>query len=475
MMEVKGWEPEDYMALLNPVAFARRFLNIEPQPWQKTVLETLQRHKQVGVLAARQMGKTETMRIFATWKLCAFPERKVLIFAPAKHQAVDILFKRIKQSFEKSYKLSLLVKKNQNGKKILLTDYVELINGGFAKALPASDVSNIEGWTATDAFLDESQNISDFTFWKRIIPMISQTDGNIIQIGTPRGKNHFYTTYKSKDWKFLAFNWKYGTPKYRKRVEQLKKEMPPFDFATEYELKWIEDDELFFKTEDINAAIEDYEIPYMTQSKIYAGLDIAQKQDKTILTFVTVEGKFVRVVAIYELVGKYTDQVPKVAELLDRFDIVKLYMDATGVGAPFYDLLIEEVSYPYRVTPYVFTQKSKADELYANLDFLFSSRKMIIPNHQPLLEELYSLQRTITKSGNILIHHPPRGHDDFADSLSLACFAARDEMKKPTGSFVGTIGRVKGKLTGKIVSVDRKGEKKIWLLGKRSSGEKSAK
>ena len=116
MMEVKGWEPEDYMALLNPIAFSRRFLGIEPQPWQRTVLETLQREKQMGVLAARQLGKTETMRIFATWRLVAFENRKVLIFAPAKHQAVDILFKRIKDSFEKSEKLSALVKKNQNGK-----------------------------------------------------------------------------------------------------------------------------------------------------------------------------------------------------------------------------------------------------------------------------------------------------------------------------------------------------------------------
>lgn len=468
MMEVESWEPEDYMALLNPIAFSRRFLRIEPQPWQRLVLEALQREKQVGVLASRQLGKTTTLKIYASWRIAAMQGQSVLIFAPAKHQAVDILFKMIKRSFEENQKLSALVKKNQSGKKILHSDYVELINGSFIKALPASDVSNIEGWTADVAILDESQNISDFTFWKRIIPMISQTDGQIIQIGTPRGKNHFYKTYKSKDWKFFEFNWKHGTKKYRERVSKLKKEMPAFDFATEYELKWIEDDELYFKTDDINAAIEDYELPFLTKSRIFGGLDVAQKQDKTILILVAVEGKMLRVVGVFEFGGKYTNQVPKVAEILDRFDVAKLLVDATGVGMPFYDLLVEESTRPYAIMPFVFSQKSKADELYPNLNFLFSSRKIVIPNYQPLLEELYSLQRSITKTGNILIHHPPRGHDDYCDALSLAAYAAKDELKGGGGSFVGVLSRKKDKTVGRIVNISKRGEKKIWILGKKS-------
>ncbi|MFB6198811.1 MAG: hypothetical protein ABEI52_11175, partial [Halobacteriaceae archaeon] len=59
------------------------------------------------------------------------------------------------------------------------------------------------------------------------------------------------------------------------------------------------------------------------------------------------------------------------------------------------------------------------------------SEELTIPNHRRLVDELTSLEFEFTQHGYMKVHHPERGHDDFADSLAFANWG-RSGMNRKT-------------------------------------------
>jgi phage FluMu gp28-like protein len=330
-----------------------------------------------------------------------------------------------------------LVKTDKStGKKRVGADNVHFINGSSIRALSASKEANIEGWTGNLIILDESQGISDITFYKKIMPMAAATAGQIIQIGTPRSRNHFYQSYlDTKNWKTLEFDWKHGTAKYKKTVKAQKTIMPREDFNTEYNLKWMEAESMYFTNTEIDNGQEEYDIPVFTQAPTFMGMDIAKERDKSIIVVVAFDGLNLRVVDLVEVSGSYPEQRDLALSFISRYKPRKVLVDATGIGNVFLDFLhkdFDSFSFGSIIEGYVMSGKAKATELYPNLKLLFSAQRIKIPMHTQMDIELRELRKHVTTSGNIMIHHPPRGHDDYPDALALACLAAR-----PFGRTVG--------------------------------------
>ena len=436
--EFSGWTEYDYISLLQPESFSEHFFNVKLQPFQRSVIEHAQKNKGINVLCARQMGKTFTMEVFTPWYAIAHSNVNVLIFAPRYEQAVKILFARIRERLEKTPKLRGLIAKDPvTGKLRLGVDFVKFINGSSIRALSASDTANNRGWTGHLIIVDESQDVSDIVFYKTIMPMGAQTGANIIQIGTPLTRNHFYASTQDKEnWKTLEFDWKNGTKKYKEEVKRMKKIMPVQDFQTEYELKWIDANAMAFKNKDIDSATEEYKIPYITNGDIFIGIDLARKTDTSIVIAVSIEGDSIVLVDMSKLEGSWDDQRKNLIRFLDRYNPKKVLIDGTGLGDVFLDWLKSEYNSSYVVEGYLMTQKNKELELYANLICLFESQRITIPFHYDLDQQLRELQKTITSNGNTRYHHPPRGHDDYPDALALAAFAAAPFAAKPSEPFV---------------------------------------
>ncbi|MFQ5710389.1 MAG: hypothetical protein ACE5GD_01275 [Candidatus Geothermarchaeales archaeon] len=113
--------------------------------------------------------------------------------------------------------------------------------------------------------------------------------------------------------------------------------------------------------------------------------------------------------------------------------------DATGLGAGPTDQL-EESSLP--IETFEFNLKTKQD-IYENLKLMMEQRHIIYPDNRKLIHPLQQIQYEYSCSGNVRIFHPPRGHDDYCDSLALAawCFevlpAGRiNHQRIPRHSFV---------------------------------------
>ena len=466
----KNWTEEDYFALFNPEAFARRFLKRELHPFQKTIVRNAQDKKRIVVLCARQLGKTEVISIYATWYMFANANKKILIFAPKYEQAVDNLFARIRDFIKDNSKLmDLVYREPTTGKQKLGVDFVKLSNGSSVRAMSASKDANIEGWTGDLILIDESQSVSDITFYKKIMPMVTATDGSIIQIGTPRSRNHFYQCYQdNKIWTVLEYDWTHGTAKYKKNVRQNKNIMPAEDFRTEYELKWIDEDALYFTSDEITNAIEEYDLPFVTNADKFIGIDLASKQDKTIITIVAQEADTYRVIDLHVLGGDYSQQKKYILRVIDRYNPIMTYIDGTGLGVTFLDFLREEARKPYKIEGYTMSSKNKVSELYPNAKLLFSNKRVILPADPNLENELRDLRKTVTQHGTIQIHHPPRGHDDYCDSLALALLAAKPFDKKASGPFVVNFvdNFKKGSISSSFKKIKRTKEGvKVFLIG----------
>ena len=69
----------------DPVAFAKRFLNFDPLPYQVAVL--VDKSKRIAVRMSRQAGKTTTIAVRGIWYATTHPRTLSLIVAPSLRQS----------------------------------------------------------------------------------------------------------------------------------------------------------------------------------------------------------------------------------------------------------------------------------------------------------------------------------------------------------------------------------------------------
>jgi phage FluMu gp28-like protein len=123
-------------------------------------------------------------------------------------------------------------------------------------------------------------------------------------------------------------------------------------------------------------------------------------------------------------VNKPREIVGMVKMLDEKYKFEKVYLDETGAGEGPTDWLNETLD-EERVEGLRFTLKSKMD-IYSNLWRLMNSGKLKLPRHHKLISQMTDLRYELTGTGDMKIHHPERGHDDYPDALALACWALKE-------------------------------------------------
>ena len=124
--------------------------------------------------------------------------------------------------------------------------------------------------------------------------------------------------------------------------------------------------------------------------------------------------------------------------LLPRLKLCRrVALDYTGPGIGLGDFLHREFG-SQRVELCPFTAPFKA-ELFPRLAAAFESRELLIPIGRDIREDLHSIYRTVTNSGQILYraHSAPDGHADRTTALALALRAAQSAPLSGGASNVG--------------------------------------
>lgn len=182
----------------------------------------------------------------------------------------------------------------------------------------------------------------------------------------------------------------------------------------------------------LNQPPEFWEVTGNNAEPIFLGIDFGRKKDLTVCWALTkVAGAYHLTREVFELSKTSTDrQLEMLRPRLRRCR--RAAFDYTGPGTGLGDLLVKEFGEwdPKadkfgKVELCTFTAEFKQD-IFPKLRIAFDQRTLGIPAAREIREDLHSVQRMITPSGNISYKapHTPDGHADRCTALALALRAA---------------------------------------------------
>ena len=416
---------------LEIIDFVECFFDFYPYEYQIAFLRECCINKRVVGVWCRQSGKSTSVAAYSLYKCLTTPNCSIIIIAPGQRQSSE-LYGRMRKMLSNSIFNKLIINSTQTE--------TNFPNGSRIKALPCGpDGMNIKGFTGDIVILEEAEGIKDSIVNEVVTPMIAATDGQMIKIGTGKGKNHFWESAYGRGTNYKLFCYDYTFPVKsgqitQEFIDEQRKNLTQMEFETEYEAKFIEDADCYFKYDLIQSCIEEYNIPEHKIAKhdYYLGVDVAgEGEDESVFVSLLCHGGGYRIVSIDNFEKNLPREiVGKVKELDIKYNYVKILLDKTGMGSGPSDWLKESLGGgghdDYRVDALIFTVQSKMD-IFSNLKKLMEQGKLKIPEHRKLIYQLLDFRYELTSNGNMKLHHSERGHDDYPDALALACWACKDE------------------------------------------------
>lgn len=378
----------------------------------------------VVLTAGRQTGKTYSAMIWMVTNLIQNPKARGLwvdtthsnLIRYVERYLAEIL-RNAPQGFYTYNKLEGLVKFN---------------NGSYLDLRSAERQENIQGFSYDFVVLNEAGIIlKDESLWyNAILPMCKNAYVRII--GTPKGRNLFYTLYNSGHPDFASFTiTAYQSPYWtRKNIEMIKQTLPDVVFRQEMMAEFVDDDTSVFNLKNAVVPTPDISDKLINTPPYYMGLDIAQKQDYTAMVVLSSSGYVVDVVRFNKI--NYSKQKEKIVEQWRKYQQCDVAVDTTGVGLALYDDLKLVIG---NMTNFTFTNTIKR-AVIEDLVFMLNDGRIKIPTlYEDLIKELKSYECNISKAGVITYNAPAGQHDDLVIALALA-----NQLFKTTG-IVGTIDK----------------------------------
>lgn len=286
----------------------------------------------------------------------------------------------------------------------------------------ADNEDSLRGVGLSGVVLDECATMKQ-NVWPEIIrPMLLDSGGWALFIGTPKGKNWFFdiATKEDQDWKLWTYPTSVNSYISKEELNNLKKEMPERLYKQEIEAKFLDDDASVFRKIS-QCSVGELKEP-ITGHRYVMGVDLAKHEDWTVLT--VIDQSTMEVVAFERFNNiNWTEQKFRIQEMSNKYNHALCWVDSTGVGDAIYDDLH---NYGVPVESYKFTSESKRN-LIEKLVISIEQRFILFPRIQILIEELQRFSYEITSEGRIRYNAPDGFHDDCVISLALANWGVRLE------------------------------------------------
>jgi hypothetical protein len=389
----------------------------------------------IALAVARQSGKSISAVIKAFHHIFYNDNATVLVIS-----------KTLKQSTELIDKLRSLI--NNSPLKSALKDKMGSVDNRSEFSLlnhNKDTISRIISVPATDAargFTADLVIADEIAFWENsvemfneaILPTISETDGKIMMLSTPKGKiGIFYDAFVKGGWSSYQFDWTICPHHTEEKMKIYKDQVGEFAFRQEMEASFVANQSAYFRESEIRDAVDNnLIIGEHTQLPVVIGVDFGKMMDNSIITIGIIDNpdddidyQQIKIVDIIKkpLGTDYNQIVGELKALFNKYNCLNIIYDQTGVGEGPGDFMKDM---GLSVEGIKFSIQSKVN-LYSNLKILFEKRKIKIPNIRELKDELLLFEYEYTTSGNMKLHHPEGGHDDYADSLALCAYG----LKRP--------------------------------------------
>jgi hypothetical protein len=225
-------------------------LNFSLLPWQQEVFKDTTRFKVVA--AGRRCGKSRMAAVTLLIEGLKCPQGSAVLYvSPTMGQSRQIIWDLL---------LDL-------GRDIIQNSHVNnlditLINGARIYVRGADRPDTLRGVSLTYAVLDEVADIKPEAWEQVIRASLSDKRGRALFIGTPKGRNWFYDTFKlgesedDPDWKSWHFTTADNPLIDQKEIESAKKTLSSFAFKQEYMASFTNAGSDIFKEEWIKYGVE---------------------------------------------------------------------------------------------------------------------------------------------------------------------------------------------------------------------------
>lgn len=432
---------------------------------------------------ARQSGKSETLSL-VTAVACVFFPRLAKIFpdwmgkykngfwvgafAPVDEQA-DNLFGRITERLTSEHATMLLADNDLEEAVIARGRLIKFSGcGSLIRKTTCHPKATIEGRTYHFILIDEAQGADKLVVDKKIAPMGAATNASMVMTGTPAyNKGVFYDTIRDNkraeargskrnnfeyDWKTVA---KYN-PQYKKKIEREKVRLgeDSDEFRLSYRIQWILEKGMFTTSERLDA-LGDTSMQSVVhayhRSPIVAGIDVGRKQDKTIVTVVYVDWDNPDPFGLYyhqilnwlDLEGMdWEEQYFRIAEFLSNYNVWKIGIDVGGLG----DVVAQrmQILMPHVEVVPLGSSNTDQSERWKYLKQLLDHGQISWPAGAKV-RRIRTYKRFRTEMEDLEIHfkgpyvlaEAPKvadAHDDYPDSLSMACILSHLEQGEESGN-----------------------------------------
>ena len=198
-------------------------------------------------------------------------------------------------------------------------------------------------------------------------------------------------------------------------IEEQKRTLPPKIFKQEFEAEWQDNEGAVFQGLDKVCINEVW--PDQNQSKVYAGLDIGNKGDYSVLTIIDELGRVLYMWRDNRI--EYSQIADKVSEICRHYKVRDLLVETNGVGDPVFEMIKKKYS---RTSPLFQTNQTK-ENIIRRLMGDIQDTTLELPSFNlfpTLQEELEIFEYEVLPSGKIRYTHPQGFHDDTVLSLAIA-------------------------------------------------------
>lgn len=239
--------------------FIEFFFDFRLYPYQKKFFIYCLKYNRIAGKWCRQAGKSQTVALYTITKTLLEHNSNIIIVAPTQNQSTE-LYNKIRDIISNKDNLKILIKKSTESE-------MKFKNGSRILSLPTGPYgATIRGYTCDTLIIEESGIIKDNIVNTVLIPMIASkgVKGQIIKIGTPLTRNHFYrSVYEDKNYKVVNVTWKdcVEVGQYNEEfVNEQKASLTDIEFRTEYEGEFIDEISSFFPNYVLENAKMEYEL-----------------------------------------------------------------------------------------------------------------------------------------------------------------------------------------------------------------------
>ena len=471
------------------MVFMKSLVGHDLHPYQKPlarrIIESviINDGEEITALAARQSGKSETVADTVAALMVILPKLALMfpdllgkfkdglwvgLFAPVEGQA-ETLFSRVVTRLTSDTALEVLGDPEIDDEAKRASGVVRTIklknSGSSVMMMTANPRANIESRSFHLIVIDECQAADDFVVSKSISPMLAYYAGTMVKTGTPTtSKNNFYRSIQLNKRRQTArnsrpnhFQWDWRDvakvqPNYEKfiRKEMLRIGEDSDEFQMSYNCKWLLERGMFVSSSVMDELGDTSQevLKAWHRTPVVVGIDPARKLDSTVVTVVWVDWERPdefgfydhRILNWLEIQGDdWEDQYFQIVNFLENYDVLYVGVDANGVGDAVAQRL--RLLLPRSEVFSVGSSQQEQSKRWKHLKSLIDRRMVSWPAHaktrrlrtwKRFYQQMTDLEVKF-QGPNFLAHAPEEAHahDDYADSLAIACALTLD-LSMPT-------------------------------------------